>query len=134
MGGQYSLPFTTAVALTRDLSNPLVYNDEAVWDPVVRELARRIELIPVEASAHAEPGVYAAEVLLDCGGRSYTLPTKPHQGSPRNPFTWDGICRKFRRFTASVISGKQADGIIEAVGHLEQVGDMAEVAQATALQ
>jgi hypothetical protein len=27
MGGQYSLPFTTAVALTRDLSNPLAYND-----------------------------------------------------------------------------------------------------------
>jgi 2-methylcitrate dehydratase PrpD len=134
MGGQYSLPFTTAVALTRDLSNPLVYNDEAVRDPVVRDLARRVELIPVEASAHAEPGVYAAEVLLECGGRSYTLPTKPHQGSPRHPFTWDEICRKFRRFTASVISGKQADGIIEAVGHLEQVGDMAEVAQATALQ
>src|SRR5262249_7766985 len=40
MGGQYSLPFTAAVALTRDMSNPLVYNDEAVKDPLVRKLAK----------------------------------------------------------------------------------------------
>jgi 2-methylcitrate dehydratase PrpD len=134
MGGQYSLPFAVAVALTRDLSDPLVYNDEAVWDPVVRDLARRIELIPVETSAHTEPGVYPAEVLLECHGRSYTLPTSPHKGSPRNPFTWDEICHKFRRFTASMISAKQADGIIETVGHLEQVIDMTELAHAMAIQ
>src|SRR5262245_36940117 len=132
MGGQYSLPFATAVALTRDLSNPLVYNDEAVRDPVVRELAQRIELVPIEAHAHAEPGVYPAEVLLEYTGRSYTLPTKPHKGSPRNPFTWDEICHKFRRFTAPIISAKQADGIIEAVGNLEEVDDVAEVAHAAA--
>jgi 2-methylcitrate dehydratase PrpD len=134
MGGQYSLPFTTAVALTRDLYNPLVYDDEAVRDPVVRELAKRIELIPVEAPAHAEPGVYPAEVLLECDGQRYTLPTRPHKGSPRHPFTWDEICQKFRRFTASIISAKQADGIIAAVGHLEHVADMAEVSQLVALR
>jgi 2-methylcitrate dehydratase PrpD len=134
MGGQYSLPFATAVALTRDLSNPLAYNEEAVRDPVVRDLARRIELIPAEPPAHAEPGVYPAEVLLECDGRSYALPTMPHKGSPRNPFTWDEICHKFRRFTAPIISARQADEVIEAVGHLEQVLDIAEVAHAVALQ
>jgi 2-methylcitrate dehydratase PrpD len=132
MGGQYSLPFAAAVALTRDLTNPLVYTDEAVWDPVVRDLARRIELVPIEAPAHAEPGVYPAEVLLECHGQRYTLSTKPHKGSARNPFTWDEICHKFRRVTASIISAKQADEIIEVVGHLEQVVDMAEVAHAVA--
>jgi hypothetical protein len=73
-------------------------------------------------------------VLLDYDGRSYTLPATPHKGSPRNPFTWDEIGDKFRRFTASLISAKQAAGIIEAVGHLEQIPDMAEVAQAVARQ
>lgn len=122
MGGQYSLPFTTAVALTRDLSNPLVYNDEAVWDPVVRDLAKRIELIEVAESSQAE-------VLLECAGRSYTLPTRPYKGSPHNPFTWEEACEKFRRFTASVISVRQATALIEAVGKLEQVANMAEVAR-----
>jgi len=134
MGGQYSLPFTTAVALTRDLSNPLAYNDEAVRDPVVRELAQRIELIPVEATGHGEPGVYPAEVLLECDGQSYTLATQPHKGSPRNPFTWEEICQKFRRCTAALISAAQADRLIDVVEHLEQVANMAEVAEAAALQ
>jgi 2-methylcitrate dehydratase PrpD len=134
MGGQYSLPFTTAVALTRDLSNPLAYNHEAVWDPVVRDLARQVELIPVEEAAHSAPGVYPAEVLLESAGRTYTLPTRPHKGSPHNPFTWEEVCHKFRRFTASLISARQATAIIEAVSHLEQVADMAEVAQLMARQ
>ena len=68
MGGQYSLPFTAAVALTRDLSNPLLYNDAAVQDPMVRDLAQRLELIPIDADAHAEPGVYPAEVLRGMPG------------------------------------------------------------------
>jgi 2-methylcitrate dehydratase PrpD len=132
MGGQYSLPFTTAVALTRDLSNPLLYNEEAVWDPVVRDLAQRVELIPVEATAHAEPGIYPGEVLLECDGHSYTLTTKPHKGSPHLPFTWEEVCAKFRRFTGPIISVEQATALIEAVEHVEQVGDMAEVTQALA--
>jgi 2-methylcitrate dehydratase PrpD len=132
MGGQYSLPFTTAVALTRDLSNPLTYNDEAVWDPVVRDLARRVELIPLEATGHAAPGVYPAEVLLVYDGREHALATRPHKGSPQHPFTWEDACEKFRRFTGSIISAGQATAMIEMVGHLEQVADMAEVVQATA--
>jgi 2-methylcitrate dehydratase PrpD len=134
MGGQYSLPFTTAVALTRDLSNPLVYNDEAVRDPVVRDIAKRIELIPVEENTPTAPGVHAAEVRIECDGHRYTLATKPHKGSQRNPFTWEEICQKFRHFTAALINSKQAAGIIEAVGHLEQVDDMAKVVHTTVLQ
>src|SRR5436309_2942828 len=66
LGGQYSLPFTTAVALTRDMSNPLVYNADAVADPVVRGLARRIELVPLEETSHDSPGVWPAEILIEC--------------------------------------------------------------------
>ncbi|MBI3328945.1 MAG: MmgE/PrpD family protein [Nitrospinae bacterium] len=132
MGGQYSLPFTTAVALTRDLSDPLVYNEEAVWDPVVRDLAKRVELIPVKEWPHGVPGVFQVEVLLECAGHSYTVSTPPYQGSPHNPFTWEEVCSKFRRFTGQIISAKQATAIIEAVGDLDQVADIAEVAQLVA--
>jgi 2-methylcitrate dehydratase PrpD len=134
MGGQYSLPFTTAVALTRDLSNPLVYNEEAVWDPVVRELARRVELVPMEESPQAGSHRVHTDVLLEHAGQVHTLPTRPHKGSPRNPFTWDEICGKFRRFTRHLLSPEQATAIIEAVGHLDQATDMAEVARLLALR
>jgi 2-methylcitrate dehydratase PrpD len=132
MGAQYSLPFTTAVALTRDLSNPLVYNAETVRDPLVRELALRVELVPVEAAGHAEPGVYPAEVLIESHEHTYTLETKPHKGSPGNPFTWGEVCEKFRRCTGSIIDTGQATAIIGAVAVLDGVTDMADVARLVA--
>jgi 2-methylcitrate dehydratase PrpD len=127
LGGQYSLPFTTAVALTRDMSNPLVYNADAVADPVVRDLARRIELVPMKEEAHETPGFWPAEILVECEGRRHTTHTRPHKGSPSNPFTWDEASEKFRRYTASVLGAPQATAIIHAVGALGGGADLGDL-------
>jgi 2-methylcitrate dehydratase PrpD len=132
LGGQYSLPFTAAVALTRDLSDPLVYNDAAVGDPVVRELAQRIELVPFEEGSHDVPGVWPAEVLIECGAESHVRHTRPYKGSPPNPFTWDEACEKFRRYTGSVVGAPRATAIIDAVASLERTADLADVARLVA--
>jgi 2-methylcitrate dehydratase PrpD len=132
LGGQYSLPFTTAVALTRDMSNPLVYDEAAVRDPLVRDLARRIELEPRDDVGHAAPYVWPAEVIIECAGRSHTLRTRPHKGAPSNPFSWAEACEKFQRYTASVVKAPQAAALIDIVGRLEQVTDMADVAELAA--
>ncbi len=129
LGGQYSLPFTTAVALTRDMSNPLVYNDSAVRDPVVRDLAQRVELVLLEGAPHDASALWQAEVLLEHAGETHTLRTQPYKGSARNPFTWGEVCEKFQRYTASILSPSQAATIIEAVSGLEKVADMADVAR-----
>jgi 2-methylcitrate dehydratase PrpD len=129
LGGQYSLPFTTAVALTRDMSNPLIYDETAVHDPLVRDLARRIELEPRDDGGHAAPYVWPADVIIECAGRSHTLRTRPHKGAPSNPFSWAEICEKFQRYTASVVKVSQARALIDLVGRLEQVTDMADVAE-----
>jgi 2-methylcitrate dehydratase PrpD len=132
MGGQYSLPFTAAVALTRDMANPLVYNDEAMRDPVVRDLALRIELEP-DATLLAAHGVFPSEVRIEADGAVYALQTQPHKGSPRNPFNWDDTCEKFRRYTREIISGDQAEAIIDGIAHLEHCADMAKVARLLAV-
>jgi 2-methylcitrate dehydratase PrpD len=129
LGGQYSLPFTTAVALTRDMSNPLVYDDAAIADPIVRDLARRIELESLPEALHDTPGAWPAEILLEYAGQRHTLRTRPYKGSPANPFTWEEATEKFRRYTASVLDPPRATAIIDAAGGLEGVTDMAEVAR-----
>src|SRR5262252_8138470 len=130
LGGQYSLPFTTAVALTRDLADPLAYNDEALHDPLVRGLAQRIELMPLpEGSTHETPGVWPAEIRIECGAESHTVETKPYKGSPLNPFTWPDACEKFRRYTATILRAPHAAAIIDAVGALEHSSDMADIAR-----
>ena len=130
LGGQYSLPFTTAVALTRDMANPLVYDDGAVQDPLVRDLARRIELTRLEEDGHHEtPWFWPAEITIECGDQRHVLRTRPHKGAPSNPFTWDEICEKFRRYTSSIVDAQRPMAIIDAVGHLDRVTDVAEVAE-----
>ncbi|HXJ77378.1 MAG TPA: hypothetical protein VMS64_01740 [Candidatus Methylomirabilis sp.] len=131
LGGQYSLPFTTAVALTRDLA--VAYNDEAVHDPLVRDLAQRIELVPLPDEASPEvPGFWPAEVLIECGAERHTLQTRPYKGSPSNPFTWPEACEKFRRYTATVLDAPRVAAIIDAVDALEQASDVADIARLVA--
>src|SRR5262249_54934389 len=124
MGGQYSLPFTAAVALTRDMSNPLVYTDEAVKDPPVRKLAKEMELV-VDKSV---PDLFPAEVTIVCGAKTYQKVTSAHKGSPHNPLTWADACEKFSRYTRTLIGESQAKALMDAVGDLENQGDMAKVA------
>jgi 2-methylcitrate dehydratase PrpD len=129
LGGQYSLPFTTAVALTRDLANPLVYDEAAVRDPIVRDLARRIELQPDETAEHGPTHVWPAEVMIECGGERHTLRTRAHKGAPSNPFTWPEIGEKFGRYTATVLDEARAAAIIDVVARLETIGDMSQLAE-----
>jgi 2-methylcitrate dehydratase PrpD len=128
MGGQYSLPFTAAVALTRDMSNPLVYDDAAVRDPLVRKLARDMEL-EIDASIPEAHGVVpAAEVTIVCGDRAFARTTTPHKGSPANPLDWAGACEKFERYTARLIPPTHAREIMDAVRTLDHESDMSRVA------
>ena len=127
LGGQYSLPFTTAVALTRDMSDPLVYDADAVADPLVRDLARRIELAPAHEASHDKPGVWPAEISIECAGQRHTLRTRPHKGSPANPFTWAEAVEKFRRYTASVLDARRTTAIVDAVDGLERVAAMGDL-------
>lgn len=124
MGGQYSLPFTAAVALTRDMSNPLVYDDAAVRDPLVRSLAKNMELI-VDKTVH---DLFPAEVEIVCGARTYKKATSAHKGSPHNPLTWADACEKFSRYTRTLIGAPQAKAIMDAVADLENQSDMARIA------
>jgi 2-methylcitrate dehydratase PrpD len=128
MGGQYSLPFTAAVALTRDMSNPLVYDDAAVRDPLVRKLARDMELVVDESIPESHGVVPPAEVTIVCGDRTFAKTTTPHKGSPANPLDWEGACEKFSRYTASFIDAAQAREIIDAVSALDTESDMTRVA------
>ena len=127
LGGQYSLPFTTAVVLTRDLSNPLVYDQTAIDDPVVRDLARRIELVPLEAESHETPGFWPAEITIEVGARRHAVRTRPHKGSPANPFTWEEAGEKFRRYTASILDASRAAAVVGAVADLERAKDVSEL-------
>jgi 2-methylcitrate dehydratase PrpD len=108
------------------MANPLVYDQAAVDDPVVRELAQRLELVP-DASLHAGHGVFPATVIIETDDQTFSLPTKPFKGSPSNPMTWVDACEKFRRYTQPFISQAQAQAIVEAVAQLHRAPHIREL-------
>lgn len=129
LGGQYSLPFTVAVALCRDLSTPFAYDDAAIDDPQVRALAQRVELMTEEAQAPHAAGGYAfhATITLQYAGQQFTLHTQPHKGSPQNPFRWEEVTEKFRRYTKTLLSEVRTQALCEAVEDLENLSDVASL-------
>jgi 2-methylcitrate dehydratase PrpD len=125
MGGQYSLPFTAAVALTRDMSDPRVYDQAAVDDPLVRKLAREMELV-LDEHAHE---MFEGSVEVTCGSKTCAKQTAPHKGSPHNPLRWDDACEKFTRYTRGLIGEAQAKALMSAIADLENRHDVAELAR-----
>jgi 2-methylcitrate dehydratase PrpD len=132
MGGKYSTPFTTAVALFRDLSDPLNYDEAAIRDNRIRALAKRVELVSADDVGDRASGGDCEITLEMADGKHHVLPTRAVKGSPRSPFTFEDGIAKFRQWTRRIIPEQQSTELIESVRGLTEVKDMATVVRATA--
>jgi 2-methylcitrate dehydratase PrpD len=124
LGAQYSLPFTTAVALVRDLSDPYAFDEQLLSDPTVRELARRVQ---VEHAA-APPRV----VVQTTDGREQTHAAVDFPGLPSRPLDVDGAVDKLRRYAGPVVGEARTAELVELVGRLERLEDVRPLAEAIA--
>jgi 2-methylcitrate dehydratase PrpD len=132
MGGKYSTPFTTAVALFRDISDPLNYDEAAIRDRRIRDLAKQVELVTTDDAGDRASGGDCEITLEMADGDRHVLPTRAVKGSARNPFTFDDGIAKFRQWTRRIIPEEQSSELIESVRGLTEAKDMATVVRATA--
>jgi 2-methylcitrate dehydratase PrpD len=119
MLGQYSVPFSLAVAAWRDPADPGSFADDAIHDTGILDLAARIKIVPGESGW----GAGLAITLRD--GRRLTGNIKSFRGCPETPMSLDDIAAKFRRLT----HGKpHADRLLDALLDIEDVADVAALA------
>jgi 2-methylcitrate dehydratase PrpD len=76
MGAKYSTPFTTAVALFLDISDPLNYNEASVRDGRIRDLAKRVELVTTNDAGDRANGGDCENTLKMANGDRYALPRR----------------------------------------------------------
>jgi 2-methylcitrate dehydratase PrpD len=118
MGAQYSIPFTAALAVYRDLDDPVNYEESALSDERVRSLAARITS---ERAGDDEFPEREGELQITVGSETHTVPARSFKGAPGDPLTFADAESKFRRFTRSLLSGREQDEIIDRVARLDRV-------------
>jgi 2-methylcitrate dehydratase PrpD len=120
LAAQYSLPFACAMALTRDLANPYTYDESALSDAVVLQLAARIE---VEATSSPQ------EVVLQLNGQRRTLPATDYPGSVEHPLDFAAALDKLRRYAAPLLSDQRVAHIADLVRDIDRLEDVRPLAE-----
>ena len=128
LGGQYSLPFSLAVAIARGMDDPAVFDPGVLADPVVQHIARTVGLEADDKRFIRKRGMPAAEITLTRAGHTHTLVVTDWKGAPSNPYSFADISDKFRRYAARAATRAQIEEVIASVAHLEEMRDVRPLA------
>lgn len=120
MQAQYSVPFCVALALYRDPADPRSYSDDALADPGIMDMCRRIELRPFGADeAPKAPWQTRLEVSLR-DGRRFEMEREAFRGTPEQALDAAAMREKFRRLTGDTPDASGARWL-ESLEHLEEL-------------
>jgi 2-methylcitrate dehydratase PrpD len=119
---QYSMPFCTALAAYRDPEDPQSFAIEAVSNPEILALSRRIAIQARHPDDDALGGWGIRMQICLRDGREVSGFLEDFEGTPANPLTEARLARKFLRLCTSL--GDQALPLLEELSHLETVGDV----------
>lgn len=130
MAAQYSMPFTAAVALTRDPRDPRHYAPEALDDHVVCDLARRVELYPDPEMEAMYPryGTKAEVKLKD--GRTVETKLLDAHGTPADPCSEDEAKEKFRCLAEAAVCPEAIAEVLAIVERIDKVDSVRKLSQA----
>ena len=126
---QFSLPYAIAVAICKNRAGVDEFKKEALGDPEVLSLAERVtwELDP-EAEA-MYPKAYPATLVATLhDGRTFESHVDYPKGDPENPASLEDIVNKFHSLTERLFDQKKREKIIERVKKLEEVKNIAQIA------
>jgi aconitate decarboxylase len=129
MAAQYSLPFLTALALTRGpyaMMNPRdVWIEDVLSDPIVARLVARTEVYVdprLEELALESKHYGGARVTVEMVGKAtYEAVVNHSKGTRENPMTAGEIEAKFRRIARTVLSEERCDEIVDSVQRLDDL-------------
>lgn len=130
MAAQYSMPFTAAVALTRDPKDPRYYMGDALNDPVVCELARRVELYADTEMEALYPRYGTRAELRLHDGRTFDTKLLDAHGTPADPCSEDEAKEKFRCLAAITNSDESIREVLAVVERIDKLPSVRPLSEA----
>jgi 2-methylcitrate dehydratase PrpD len=130
MAAQYSMPFTAAVALTRDPRDPRHYAAEALDDETVSALSRRVELYhdPEMEALYPRYGTRAEVKLKD--GRTLETKLLDAHGTPADPCSEEEAKEKFRCLAEATLSAASVAEVLATVDRLDKLPSLEPLSRA----
>src|SRR5258708_4735059 len=116
MMSQYSTPFCVALALYRDPRDPASFGENALSDPAIRSLCRRVTVRPEPGhTGHGDVPSTVTVTMKD--GRQFTRCVEAFMGAPARPLDRSAMREKFLMLTR-----RQADAerMFERLQNIEE--------------
>ena len=125
---QFSIPYTVAVAIARRDVTLADFETEAVQNPEILALARKVDVV-IDPKAEGWTPVEVEITLKD--GRIYSSQETALKGDPENPMNKEEIINKFRKcceFAAKPLSNDRLDKGLRIVENLERIENVSDLA------
>ena len=120
VSAQYSVPFSVALALARDLRNPLEINDSALTDPDVLAVAKKITFQKVTD----DPKQLGATVTLTLAGRKVEIVANTYPGFPGAKGFEDAASHRFDQVLTALHKTQHSARIKNGVTNIINCNDV----------
>ncbi|MGH7862760.1 MAG: MmgE/PrpD family protein [Candidatus Dormibacteraceae bacterium] len=121
--GQFSLPYTLAVAVAHGRVTPDLFRPLRTDDPLVRTMIDRVHL--VDDREVGEKG--EADVEMMVASHTYRRQIKIPLGDPRRMLSIDQLHAKARGLVTPILGGEKAEAMVDLVARFEHVPDCREL-------
>lgn len=122
---QYSVPFSTALALFFDTTDPWVFCDKNVQDPRIRALSKTATMEPMP-SATSQVGMATRVTLHLKNGKTVTAEGDNFKGTPTMPLSRGELLEKFLKLTAHHARPK-AERLFSQLADAENIKDFSKL-------
>jgi 2-methylcitrate dehydratase PrpD len=125
LAAKFSIPYAVAAAVVKGVTDVSAFYPEAVADPEVRELARRVEVVAdpnMSLRRYDYPASRVTLVLKD--GRSLEESVVAHRGDAHNPVSQGELAGKFISLASDTLGEERTQQVIDAVYRLDGLGDV----------
>jgi 2-methylcitrate dehydratase PrpD len=131
--GKFSLQYSTAAMIVHGRVGISTYSDEALRDPRVLDLARRVRYETKEYDTY--PAAFPGGVRIHTRDGRLHEADHPHQlGAPDNPMTADDVRAKFRENAGLSLSEETSEALERAILGLERHEDVRGVVALLAVE
>jgi 2-methylcitrate dehydratase PrpD len=120
MAAQYSVPFTVALVLFKNIYDPRIYQEDVLANTDLFKFQRRVEMRSNEEFDRLYPKAIAARVIVTLvGGKTLEATNRGAAGSIHNPLSRSQIESKFMMLADPILPPKTASEIVHRVRALE---------------